>query len=308
MKYSVVIPMYNSGDWISELVGEINDVMAKNSYDYELILVNDCSPKSDTWDKVLATCEKYHTVHAINLAYNVGQIKALLCGISHCTGDYIITMDDDFQHSPQDIPMLISKMTQSKYDCIITQYAEKKHSFIRKQGSRFINYLYYKAYSKPQNITSNSFRIMTPSLAKSICSYKTTHPQFGPILFSLTKNVGTVTIEHKDRKYGNSGYTLKKMIQETFNVLFTATELPIQLMFMLSFLCFIIFVINLIIQFMNPSNTMYNSLIASIFFVGFALLICLGSLGMYFKKIFEQLAGPASHIIKDEVVYGEKKV
>lgn len=183
MEYSVVIPVYNSGEWMDELIAAIQKVMDTLDGKYEIVMVNDGSPKLDTWDIMLSMCEKYKHMKMINLQYNSGQLNALLCAMKNSSGKYVITMDDDFQHSPDEIPKLVAKIKETNCDCVIANYAHKEHNGFRKLGSKFANFLSHKIYKKPKNITSNSFRIMKRDLAVALTSYRGKFPQIGPMIF-----------------------------------------------------------------------------------------------------------------------------
>ena len=157
MEYSVVIPVYNSGEWMDELIAAIQKVMDTLDGKYEIVMVNDGSPKLDTWDIMLSMCEKYKHMKMINLQYNSGQLNALLCAMKNSSGKYVITMDDDFQHSPDEIPRLVAKIKETNCDCVIANYAHKEHNGFRKLGSKFANFLSHKIYKKPKNIIFEIF-------------------------------------------------------------------------------------------------------------------------------------------------------
>ena len=120
--YSIVIPCYASGAWLAELVKRTEAVMASYS-PYELILVNDRSPDKETWDQITELAGDYESVRGINLLYNVGQFKATLCGLEHANGNYVITMDDDLQHPPEELPKMITAMSENpSMDGIMGEY------------------------------------------------------------------------------------------------------------------------------------------------------------------------------------------
>lgn len=137
--YSIVIPVYKSGQWIPELCERIRESMGER--EFELILVNDNSPDSVTWPSIIEVSKNYPFVRGFDLLYNVGQFRAIIYGISEAKGDFIITMDDDLQHPPEEIPKLISAMENSPdMDCIIGAYKDKKHTAFRNLGSRFCSF------------------------------------------------------------------------------------------------------------------------------------------------------------------------
>lgn len=296
MEYSVVIPVYNSGEWMDELIAAIQKVMDALDGKYEIVMVNDGSPKLDTWDIMLSMCEKYKHMKMINLQYNSGQLNALLCAMKNSSGRYVITMDDDFQHSPDEIPKLVAKIKETNCDCVIANYAHKEHNGFRKLGSKFANFLSHKIYKKPKNITSNSFRIMKRDLAVALTSYRGKFPQIGPMIFSLTRNIDVVTIEHKERKYGKSGYSVGHLITETMNIIINGSTFPIDFMAIFGFvvsgisfvIAFVYFILYIVGSTTVPGFT--AQILATSFFSG-VITFSIGIVGKYIGKIVKESSG-----------------
>lgn len=296
MEYSVVIPVYNSGEWMDELIADIQKVMDTLDGKYEIVMVNDGSPKLDTWDIMLSMCEKYKHMKMINLQYNSGQLNALLCAMKNSSGKYVITMDDDFQHSPDEIPKLVAKIKETNCDCVIANYAHKEHNGFRKLGSKFANFLSHKIYKKPKNITSNSFRIMKRDLAVALTSYRGKFPQIGPMIFSLTRNIDVVTIEHKERKYGKSGYSVGHLITETMNIIINGSTFPIDFMAIFGFvvsgisfvIAFVYFILYIVGSTTVPGFT--AQILATSFFSG-VITFSIGIVGKYIGKIVKESSG-----------------
>ena len=296
MEYSVVIPVYNSGEWMDELIAAIQKVMDTLDGKYEIVMVNDGSPKLDTWDIMLSMCEKYKHMKMINLQYNSGQLNALLCAMKNSSGKYVITMDDDFQHSPDEIPKLVAKIKETNCDCVIANYAHKEHNGFRKLGSKFANFLSHKIYKKPKNITSNSFRIMKRDLAVALTSYRGKFPQIGPMIFSLTRNIDVVTIEHNERNYGKSGYSVGHLITETMNIIINGSTFPIDFMAIFGFIvsgisfviAFVYFILYIVGSTTVPGFT--AQILATSFFSG-VITFSIGIVGKYIGKIVKESSG-----------------
>lgn len=301
MKYSIVIPAYNSGEWIGTLLEQITHAMESITDDFEIVVVNDCSPKKEIWGEIKKAASRNHHICGINLAYNVGQIKALICGIANAKGDYVITMDDDFQHRPDQIYRLINKMNETDADVVIGQYHEKQDSLLRKVGSKVMNTIYYYAYGKPKSLTSNSFRIMKKDLARATVNYRSNHPQFGPIIFSLTKSIQPVMVEHAPRKYGTSGYTLSKMVHETVRSLLTS-DIPFDFFCGLGGITCLISIICAIINAIgNLSLRVIYLNICGLWFLGGIIVFAIGVLGKYIVRSQEELIGPQKYQIAETI-------
>ncbi len=128
-RYSVVVPCFNSGPWIDELVRRVGETMAAVEGGHELILVNDGSPDAGTWPAIRKQAETVAWVRAVDLMANVGQFRALMCGLELAQGEFVITMDDDLQHPPEEIPKLIEAIeSDPDLDAVIGAYTSKEHS------------------------------------------------------------------------------------------------------------------------------------------------------------------------------------
>ena len=123
---SVVIPVYNSAETLGELYKRISEVLSPICTDLEIIFVNDGS-HDDSWEVIRKLKKASPIVRGINLMRNYGQHNALLCGIRQASNDFIVTMDDDFQHPPEEIPLLLEKLDQG-HDVVYGVPATMVHS------------------------------------------------------------------------------------------------------------------------------------------------------------------------------------
>lgn len=302
-KISVVIPVYNSAKWMDELVQRIHSSLDIYGANHEIILVNDGSPDTDVWPKIEEVCTKDKRVLGIDLLYNSGQFVATMCGLEHATGDYIITMDDDLQHPPEELPKLIDAMEEKNYDCIFGVYAEVKESLFRRLGSKFTNGLVTRLYKRPKGIKSNSLRIMTKKLADTISMYKTSKPQISPLIFMCTKNIGNVLVEHKPRAYGKSGYNLRKLLSATFNSVVNVSTLPLDIVSGIgitsSCLAFLIAVVYLVRYFLGEISVpgFTAQILVTVFFSGL-ILMGIGIVGKYIGRIISEITGLPRYVVR----------
>lgn len=141
MKTSIVIPCYKSEESVYELVERIINVGEKENYDLQIILVNDCSP-DETLTELKRLVNTYEQVEVIDLMFNVGQFKALMCGLESANGDFVVTMDDDLQHPPEEIPKMLNYLqAQEELDIIFGKPEKKEHKTYRNLGSLFIRFI-----------------------------------------------------------------------------------------------------------------------------------------------------------------------
>ena len=136
--YSVVVPVYNSEHTLQELYRRLEKVFREViKEDFELILVDDGS-KDRSFEVMQELRNKDRRVRIIQMARNFGQHPALLCGFAHVKGDFVVTMDDDLQHQPEELPKMIKVMRErDDVDAIIASYEGRQHGFIRKLGTKF---------------------------------------------------------------------------------------------------------------------------------------------------------------------------
>ena len=156
VRFSVVIPVYNSESSLDELLYRLLPVFKAVSVGFEIIFVDDGS-KDRSWQKLKELRNKHKHVKIIQLMRNFGQHNALVCGFHFANGDYIITLDDDLQIPPEEIPKLISKIEEG-YDIVYGKYLSKKHSKFRNIGSLLIQAVYKKVFDVHNDLSA--FRII----------------------------------------------------------------------------------------------------------------------------------------------------
>ena len=167
--YSVVVPVYNSAPTLRELVHRLRRVLFQQGAGFEIILVNDGS-KDTSWKIISEMAEQYEEVQAINLTKNFGQHNALMCSFSFVSGQYIITIDDDLQIPPEEIPRLIETIEGADHDIVYGVYGEKRHSAFRNLGSRFVQLVYRMSFNCTKTVTS--FRIIRREIVDRILGYE----------------------------------------------------------------------------------------------------------------------------------------
>ncbi len=308
LQYSIVIPVYKSGAWLDELIARIGTVMEKEAPDqFELILVNDCSPDTITWPTIIRNAEKYQWVRGFNLLYNVHQFKATICGLEQAQGRFILTMDDDLQHFPEELPKLIQAI-QKDDDvlCVMGRYETKQHNAVRNLGSRLYQHIMNRLYAKPKGIQTTSFRIMRKELVEAIVNYRSTKPQMGPLTVELTRKVKNIPVRHAPRQNGSSGYSLWHMMNSTLESVINATTAPLRVFSVFGFFCAVgsmLLALTYFVRWLSGGIGVagYTSQILLITFFGGMTLAGLGILGEYIARIIKEVAGPERFRISEAV-------
>jgi polyisoprenyl-phosphate glycosyltransferase len=287
---SIVIPVFNSKETLSELSTRIDKSLRSSGKAYELILVDDGS-KDGSWNEISRIkSETNFPVSAIKLSKNFGQHNAILCGFNFCKGDVVITMDDDLQHPPEEIPKLISAFEKSDADIVYGIPVNKKHSSVRNAGSYFI-----RATSDHKSKTSpggSSFRLIKIALTNKLLENHSHNFLFiDAVLAWYTGKIETVDVEHHPRKTGQSGYTLRKLFSTYLDILVNYSAGPLRILtyggLILSILSFVIGLKFIYKKIFHDVPLGYTSLIVSILFSTSLILFCLGIIGQYLYKLYQ---------------------
>lgn len=210
MQVTVVIPVYNSEQTIGPLVERLQLCLSE-CRSFEIVLVNDGST-----DSAEAICEQladqYATVTFISLRRNFGEFNAVLCGLNHARGEYVVIIDDDFQNPPESILALVRAAETSHYDVVYSRYDQKQHHWFRNLGSWLVNRLTTYSIGKPRDLYLSSFKLIRRAVVDEIIRYKGPYPYIDGLIFRVTRNVGSVTVPHNARTEGRSSYTTRKLI------------------------------------------------------------------------------------------------
>lgn len=211
MKISVVVPVYNSEHSLTALYQRLVEVLTKETDHFELVFVDDAS-----FDYSFAILQKLRAgdgrVKIIRLAKNYGQQQALFCGFQYITGDLAITIDDDLQHPPEEIPALL-RMIEQGYDAVFGVPLTRKHSWFRNWGSAVIGWVLDIICRKPREIRTSSFRILRADVVREICRTQRSFIYLAPLIFLATRKVANVNVRHEARKFGRSGYNILKLMK-----------------------------------------------------------------------------------------------
>lgn len=294
-EFSIVIPVFNSESTLAELCSEIEKAMA--SFSYELILVDDGS-KDDSWAQIVQLKSVYkEKITGIRLARNFGQHNALFCGFSYAKGNAVITMDDDLQHPPSELPKLIGKFQSADADVVYGIYSSKQHSSLRNAGSEL-------AQKSSKMVIGNygqgsSFRIIHKSLISKILIHKNqAHIYIDELLHWYTSQFDQVEVEHHPRKSGKSGYTFFRLLFIYFDTVINYTAVPLKMMTWIGLLSSLItfgmgaiFIYRKLFHEIKPG---FTAQIVAILFSTSLLMFCMGIIGQYLYKIYHLQSGRPS--------------
>ncbi|MCW3072325.1 MAG: hypothetical protein JWO44_2215 [Bacteroidetes bacterium] len=287
---SVVIPVFNSKETLRELCSRIDATFRQTGKSYELILVDDGS-RDESWSEIeKIKADSAFNISAIRLSKNFGQHNAILCGFNFCKGEVVITMDDDLQHPPEEIPKLISAYEKTGADIVYGLPLNKKHSPVRNAGSFMVRKT--SDHTNSKNKSGSSFRLVKVSLTNKLLQNHSHNFLFiDAVLGWYTGRIENVDVEHHPRKAGASGYTLRKLMLTYFDILINYSAGPLRILtyggLFLSILFFFTGLRFVYKKIFHDVPLGYTSLIVSVLFSTSLILFCLGIIGQYLYKLYQ---------------------
>lgn len=303
LEISVVIPCYGCAAILPDLLSRTHAAMDKITDSYEVILVDDCSPDK-LYEHIPTIIAQYPKLRYFELMFNVGQFRALMCGLAQAKGKYIVTMDDDLQHPPEEIAKMFHHMIENpRLDAIFGSYEQKRHSFIRNLGSLFIRWVNVRVFKKPPGLIMSAFRCMRRELVHALLANQTRYPVIGPLILSSTKRIANVTVRHDPRKHGESGYSLLRLVRTTLDNILNFSSLPLQIISLvgvaISGLSFAIGAFYLIIKLVRGSSFPgWTSLFFAINFYSGLILLSIGVIGEYLIRILGETKGQPMYVVR----------
>lgn len=305
MKVSFVIPCYRSEHMIGKVVEEINRTMEGiPQYTYEIVLVNDCSP-DDTFGAIKALAETYSFVKGINLAKNFGQHSALMAGFRHITGDIVVCLDDDGQTPADEVGKLLAKIEEGE-DVVYAKYDHKQHSAFRNMGSKVNELMTRFMLGKPKELYISSYFAARRFVIDDVIRYENSYPYVIGLVLRATKRISNVSVKHREREEGTSGYTIKKLLGLWFNGFTAFSVKPLRiatLMGGVSAACgFAYGLYTIIKKLVIPDVPVgFSALMSAIVVFGGMIMLMLGLIGEYIGRIYISLNSAPQYVIRDVV-------
>lgn len=305
--FSVVIPVYKCPWTLHELYTRLKNTLETINKNYEIIMVDDGSPLND-WEVIKELAAKDKRVKGIKLSRNFGQHYAITAGLDFVKGKWVVVMDCDLQDQPEEILKLYNKAMEG-YDIVVGRRAQRKDGFFKRLGSK----VFWKVYSyftetRVDGRISN-YGIYSHKVIENIKRFKEHTRSFG--LFALWVGFKRIEIdiEHAKRKAGKSSYSLRKLINLTADSILSHSQKPlllfIQLGIIISIIAFL-FSIYLIIQHYMLSIPVagWTSIMVSIYFLAGIIIACIGIVGIYISKVYNEVKNRPLYII-DSVTFNK---
>jgi undecaprenyl-phosphate 4-deoxy-4-formamido-L-arabinose transferase len=300
---SIVIPVYNSEKTIGNLCRALIELLAKE-YRLEIVLVNDFS--ADGSDAVCRELQAQfgEMVVYIRLSRNFGEHNAVMAGLNYASGDYVVTMDDDFQNPPEEVAKLV-EACRSGFDVVYCRYGKKQDSLLRNFASWLNNTMAHHILKKPKGLYLSSFKAMNRFLVNEIIKYDGSSPYLDAVILRSTSNFGTVPARHDMRATGSSGYTLRKLTALWGNMIVSYSLIPLRILGVLGLLTTLLGIYHLAVSFyydisptlVDPTDLEWLTS-TTIFFRGFQLL-AISIVGEYVGRIYLNIHRDPQFVVRE---------
>jgi undecaprenyl-phosphate 4-deoxy-4-formamido-L-arabinose transferase len=233
MNVSIVVPVYNSEESLPQLVSRLDRVLGAAGGSHELLFVNDGS-RDRSWQQVQQLAAAHSWVVGIDLMRNYGQHNALLCGIRAASNEVIVTMDDDLQNPPEEIPKLLA-LLNAGHDVVYGVPRAQQHGLWRDLASYVTKLTLQGAMGAETATKVSAFRAFRRDLREAFSDFRGPYVSLDVLLTWATTKFGSVVVDHQPRQAGRSNYTLSKLVVHSFNMMTGFSTLPLQLASMVGF-------------------------------------------------------------------------
>jgi len=301
---SVVTPVYNGEASVGELCRRLLEVLPRIAAQYEIILVNDGS-RDRSWETISELSTRSPSVRGLNLMRNYGQHNALLCGIRAAKYDLVVTMDDDLQHPPEEIPRLLAELARGEADVVYGRPEREQHGFWRNLASRATKLAMEQMIGATNARDISSFRAFRTHLREGFANFQSPFVSVDVLLTWSTVRTTAIAVRRDARKIGKSNYTTWKLVVGTMNVLTAFSTLPLRLATLLGFFMallgsgILVFVLgNYVLRGSVPGFPFLACIVT--IFAG-AQLLALGVIGEYLGRMFMRSMGRPIYAVKEAI-------
>jgi glycosyltransferase involved in cell wall biosynthesis len=304
---SIVIPVYRSAAILPKLCERLRAVLESEGRPWEIIMVDDASP-DHSFGVMQELRAQDSRVRIVQFARNQGQQHATLCGLNYARGSEIVTIDDDLQNPPEEIPKLLSKLREGFF-VVIGRISEKKHGWWRNVGTTVNQYMAEKIIAKPRTLYLSSFRALSRAAIDRITRYKGAHSHISALLLKSVPAHAIVNVDvaHASRPIGSSTYSLRKLLKTASYLLINHSYIPLRFMtawgFILSILSLLLAGLVVVrVLFFGHTAPGWPSLIVLIAFLSGNVLMALGIVGEYLGRLVEEYSVTEQFAIHREEV------
>ncbi|MBO4597269.1 MAG: glycosyltransferase family 2 protein [Bacteroidaceae bacterium] len=309
MELSIVSPIYRGEKMLDELVRRIIESVKDITEDFEIILVNDCSP-DNSWKKIVQLCNENKKVKGVNLSRNFGQHYAITAGLSKTSGDWVVVMDCDLQDRPEEIPNLYAKAKEG-FDSVFAQRVERQDTFMKRLSSAAFYFVFSFLTDSKQDKSVANFGIYNRRVVSAILSMGDSIRYFPIMAQWVGFRKGYLPVQHAERQVGSSSYSFFKLMRLASDNMIGFSDKPLRLMLTFGFYVVIGSLLVALYYFIKWCLGLiavdgFTTMVISLWLIAGILTMMLGITGLYIGKIFDRVKGRPVFIIGETINFSEK--
>lgn len=296
---SVIVPVYRGGRYLPALAERLARVLPRHFESYEAIFVNDGSP-DDSWDVIENLARQYEFARGIRLMRNYGQHNATLCGIREARYELIVTMDQDLQHQPEDLPLLLEKINEG-FDVVYGAPKKLPQGFFRNLLTRAVKTILSNIMGVPSVRNISAFRMFRASLKCAFDNF-----QSPTLIIDVPLSWGTTrfaSVQADVARAEKSNYNFWSLAKAAMLILTGYSVLPLRLASFLGFFMTLfglgVFVYVLVVYFTAGSLPGFPFLASAISIFSGAQMFTLGVFGEYLARVFDRSMGKPPYLVQE---------
>lgn len=298
---TVVMPVYNEGDYIYHNVETVDVVLNKAAIDHQFLLVDDGS-KDASWRELCRLAEDYAHVSVIRLSRNFGKEAALCAALENADGDAVVVMDSDLQHPPEYIPEMVRLWQEEGYDVVEGVKEERGKESL---GSKLSALLFYRTFRKTTGIdigVASDFKLMDRSAVDAWKELRENNTFFRGLSAWVGYKRYALPFKVAPRAGGETKWTFKSLAKLAVNSITSYTSAPLFVVFWLGILmgvaALVMTVQTLYMYFSHHAETGFSTVILLQLFIGSGIMISLSVIGLYIAKIYDEVKGRPRYLIQ----------
>lgn len=300
MPVSIVVPVFNAAETLRPLVQALKDV--PGLWPFEVILVNDAS-RDQSWRIICELAAEHPWIRGINLSRNYGQHNALLCGIRAASHEVIVTMDDDLQNPPEEIPRMLAKLREG-YDVVYGTPQKESHGLLRNIASRVTKITLQSTMGATTAGNVSAFRAFRTHLRSAFEKYSGPHVSIDVLLTWGTERFAAVPVVSRPRLAGVSNYTVRKLFVHAMNMMTGFSTIPLQVASILGFVLTLfggLILAYVVLRYLLQGTSMpgFPFLASIIAIFSGAQLFALGILGEYIARMHSRSMEKPSYAVRE---------
>jgi glycosyltransferase involved in cell wall biosynthesis len=308
---SFIVPVFRSADSLIELHQRLTQVFTDEPNGFEIIFIEDCGG-DNSWQVIKQLADKDSKVRGIRMSRNYGQHNALLCGIRAAEGERIVTLDDDLQHPPEEIPKLLAKLSED-YDVVYGPPEKEQHGLMRDLASQITKVALEGAMGAANARQVSALRVFRTRLRDAFADYRSPTVNIDVLLTWATARFFAVRVRHETRKFGQSGYTTRKLVSHALNMLTGFSTRPLQLASLMgfTFALFGLIILGYVVVrwlFLGSAVPGFAFLASIVAIFSGAQLLALGVIGEYLARMHSRTMERPAYLVCEVLKYDEAKV